>query len=158
MKLTLVLLTNTILFSSMLTAQPAAVDPPRYDIAGYYWPNFHVDPRNKEKLGKGWTEWELVRNAVPRFTGHEQPRKPLWGYAYESNPKTMARVIDTMADHGTTAVIFDWYYYNSSKPALEGALRDGFLKAENRHRVKFSLMWANHDYVDLFPASPGKPN
>lgn len=128
-----------------------------YEIAVYYWPNFHVDPRNEEKLGKSWTEWELVRKALPRFPGHDQPKEPLWGYTDESNPKDMERVIDTMADHGITSIIFDWYYYNGNKPALEGALRDGFLKAKNRNRVKFSLMWANHDYVDLFPASPGKP-
>ena len=122
----------------------------------YYWPNYHVDLRNEEKLGKNWTEWELIKKAIPRFEGHEQPRVPLWGYTDETNPQDMARAIDAMADHGVTAIIFDWYHYNDG-PFLEGALRDGFLRAPNRNRLKFALMWANHDYVDIFPASQGKP-
>ena len=31
------------------------------------------------------------------------------------------------------------------------ALDDGYLRAANRDRLQFSLMWANHDWVDLFP-------
>jgi len=127
-----------------------------YQIAVYYWPNFHIDSRNAEKLGKGWTEWDLVRGAVPRFPGHAQPKAPEWGYADESDPMAMGREIQAMHDHGISAVIFDWYRYDDGT-FLEGALRKGFLGAGNRNLVKFALMWANHDYVDIFPASPGKP-
>lgn len=127
-----------------------------YDIAAYYWPNWHVDARNEARLGKGWTEWELVKAATPRFEGHDQPRIPLWGYGDEADPKVMEKKIDAAADHGITAFIFDWYYYNEGI-ALERCLHEGFLQAKNRNRLKFAIMWANHDYVDLFPASIGKP-
>jgi hypothetical protein len=125
------------------------------EVAVYLWPNFHVDPRNEAALGKGWTEWNLVKGAVPHFAGHEQPKVPLWGYGDESDPVEMERQIQAMTDHGITAVIFDWYRYDDG-PFLEDALRKGFLQARNRNSVKFALMWANHDYVDIFPASPGK--
>jgi hypothetical protein len=127
-----------------------------YEVAAYYWPNWHLDSRNEIKLGKGWTEWELVQAATPRFPGHAQPRVPLWGYEDEADPMVMAKKIDAAADHGLTAFIFDWYYYNEG-PALDRALREGFLKAPNRNRLKFAIMWANHDYIDLFPAKIGKP-
>ena len=146
-----VLLAGLVLCGKCLWAE----DRP-YQVAVYYWPNYHVDAQNEEKLGAGWTEWELVKKAIPRFEGHQQPRVPLWGYTDEANPRDMARKIDAMADHGITAIIFDWYQYNTGQ-FLEGALRDGFLKAPNRGRVKFALMWANHGYSDNFPASPGKP-
>ena len=68
----------------------------------------------------------------------------------------MAKKIAAAADHGITAFIFDWYYYDQGI-ALERCLHDGFLQAPNRQRIKFAIMWANHDYVDLFPASTGKP-
>jgi hypothetical protein len=126
------------------------------EVAAYYWPNWHADARNEAKLGKGWTEWEMVKAAKPRFPGHMQPRVPLWGYEDEADPKVMARKIDAAADHGITAFIFDWYYFERGI-ALERCLHEGFLQAPNRERIKFAIMWANCDYVDLFPAKIGKP-
>jgi len=136
----------------MLCVSASAAD---YEVAAYYWPNWHVDARNVQKLGADWNEWELVKAATPRFTGHVQPRVPLWGYGDEADPKVMAQKIDAAADNGLTAFIFDWYYYNEGI-ALERCLHQGFLKAPNRNRLKFAIMWANHDYIDLFPAKIGK--
>ena len=127
-----------------------------YQIAVYYWPNYHVDSRNEAKLGKGWTEWELVKRGKPKFPGHNQPHVPLWGYRDESDPKEMARSIDAMADHGITAILFDWYRYNDGS-FLDDCLRKGFLKAPNRDRIQFALMWANHDFIDIFPRRSDNP-
>lgn len=127
-----------------------------YQIAVYYWPNYHVDPRNEAKLGKGWTEWELVKAGKVKFAGQDQPHVPLWGYRDESDPKQMARSIDAMADHGITAILFDWYRYNDGS-FLDDCLRKGFLKAPNRNRVKFALMWANHNFLDIFPRKSDNP-
>jgi hypothetical protein len=63
----------------------------------------------------------------------------------------MAKKIETAAKYGVDVLIFDWYYYNDGS-FLRAALDKGFLKAENNHKVKFSLMWANHDMPDVFPA------
>src|SRR6516165_2439385 len=78
---------------------PVSKQTSPYQIAVYYWPNYHVDSRNEAKLGKGWTEWELVQAGKPRFQGHNQPHVPLWGYRDESDPREMTRSIDAMADH-----------------------------------------------------------
>ncbi|MCA9430825.1 MAG: glycoside hydrolase family 99-like domain-containing protein, partial [Candidatus Omnitrophica bacterium] len=64
-------------------------------------------------------------------------------------PKVMARKIDAAADHGIDAFIFDWYWYNG--PFLQGGLDEGFLGADNNDRLKFALMWANHDWMEIFP-------
>ena len=51
--------------------------------------DWHVDPRNEAVHGKGWTEWELVLNAKPRFPGAYQPNLPInstgWGPYYPEN-------------------------------------------------------------------------
>ena len=120
-------------------------------VAAYYFPNYHVDPRNEAVHGRGWSEWELVRAARPRFAGHEQPRVPLWGYEDEADPAVFARKIDAAADHGITSFLFDWYYYNDG-PYLARALEEGYLQAPNTGRLKFALMWANHDWIDIHPA------
>ena len=101
-------------------------------VASYYFPNYHVDPRNEAQHGTGWTEWELVRRGEPRFPGHDQPKTPLWGHEDESDPAVMARKIDAAADHGIDAFIFDWYYYDDG-PFLERGIEKGFFDAP-QHR------------------------
>jgi hypothetical protein len=122
-----------------------------YEVGVYYFPNYHVDPRNEAVHGPGWTEWELVKRAEPKFPGHPQPRVPLWGYQDEADPRVMARKIDDAADHGVTHFLFDWYWYDDG-PFLQRALDEGFMGASNHDRLKFALMWANHDWLDIHPA------
>jgi hypothetical protein len=124
---------------------------PGYDIAAYYFPNYHNnDVRNELRYGKGWSEWELVRNAKARFEGHVQPKFPVWGYTSESDPKVMEMKIDAATQYGIDVFIYDWYYYNDG-PFLEKGLEEGFMKAKNCTLMKFALMWANHDWIDIFP-------
>ncbi|MEN8192628.1 MAG: glycoside hydrolase family 99-like domain-containing protein [Bacteroidota bacterium] len=125
-------------------------------VACYYFPNYHPsDARNQKLKGEGWSEWKLVKEAKPRFESHHQPNVPLWDYTDESDPKQMAQKIEAASSHGIDAFIFDWYWYNDG-PFLERALDEGFLNAPNNDRLKFSLMWANHDWVDIHPYTKGK--
>ncbi len=121
------------------------------EIAAYYFPNYHRDARNEAWHGPGWTEWELVKAARPRWEGHRQPIVPAWGHFDESDPAWAAREIDLAADHGITSFIFDWYWHEQG-PYLHTALEDGFLRAANRKRMRFALMWANHDWTNIHPA------
>ncbi|WP_179215945.1 glycoside hydrolase family 99-like domain-containing protein [Paenibacillus sp. MY03] len=123
-------------------------------VAVYYFPNYHIDSRNEAAHGEGWTEWELVKSATPRFPGHQQPKVPLWGYLDESLPETAEKQIDAAADHGIDAFIYDWYWYEDG-PFLNAALENGFLQAANNNRLKFSIMWANHDWINIFPYKRG---
>lgn len=123
-----------------------------YTVACYYFPNYHVDARNEKIHGKGWTEWELVRAARPRFDGHFQPKEPMWGYCDEADPNVMAMKIDAASEHGIDAFIFDWYWYNDG-PFLDKCLNNGFLGASNTAKLKFALMWANHDWYNIHPTS-----
>jgi hypothetical protein len=125
---------------------------PKLDVAAYYFPNYHRDQRNDAWYGPGWTEWNLVRDARPRFPGHRQPIVPAWGEFDESDPAWAAREIDAAADHGLTAFIYDWYWYEDG-PYLRDALERGFLRAANRSRMKFALMWANHTWTNIHPAT-----
>lgn len=126
-------------------------------VAAYYFGNYHPnDARNRKLKGEGWSEWELVKAAKPRFPGHQQPHVPAWGYLDESNPQVMAKKIDAAADHGIDVFIFDWYYYDDG-PFLESTIDSGFLHAPNNSRLKFALMWAMHDWLDIQPYKPGTP-
>ncbi len=120
-------------------------------VAAYHFPQWHRDPRNDAWHGPGWTEWELVRANRARFPGH-QPLMPAWGCHDEADPQQMAREIDLAADHGVEAFIFDTYWYEDG-PFLDRALRDGFLRAANRGRMRFACMWANHAWRNWHPCS-----
>ena len=50
---------------------------------------------------------------------------------------------------GDNVFIYDWYWYDD-RPFLENCLNDGYLKARNNDKVKFYIMWANHDANTLW--------
>ena len=87
------------------------------------------------------------------FDGHKQPKVPAWGYRNENRPEVMQQKIDAAADHGLDVFIFDWYFYDEAQMPgnkyLSSALEEGFLKAPNNDRMKFSLLWCNHDLGDI---------
>ena len=123
-----------------------------YEIGVYYFPGYHADARVSQWHGPNWTEWALLRAARPRFNGHQQPKVPLWGYEDESLPGVMNKKASTAAAHGISHFIFDWYHYDG-KPFLNHALDNGFLKIKGGAPIKFALMWANHDWLNIQPAS-----
>ncbi len=128
----------------------------RPEIAVIYYPHWHPYDHGSAWKGEGWTEWEFVKTAVPRFPGHVQPLKPTWGYFDESDPAWTAKEIDLAADNGIDVFVYDWYWY-SGVQNMQEALENGFLKAPNRSRLKFALMWANHDRRDQFRPEHGQP-
>jgi hypothetical protein len=118
-------------FASLnMAAQTNGKSKQKYDVAAFYWPGYHPEPRFKDigvfPDGKG--EWEAIYKAKPKFAGHEQPLVPLWGYEDESTPKAAQKKIATATKYGVNVFIFDWYWYDN-KPFLEDALNNGFLKA-----------------------------
>jgi hypothetical protein len=117
---------------------------PEFDVAAYVWPSTLDDPMGRELLwSEGIGEWEIIKKGVPRFKGHYQPRVPLWGYEMADDPAAMEKKINAAADHGVNVFLFDWYWYDES-PFLESMV-NSFVDAPNTDRMKFYLMWANHD-------------
>ena len=117
----------------------------KFDVAAYVWPAYTGnESRTRIFWPEGYGEWETVKAAVPQYDGHLWPRKPLWGYVNEADPYVMEMEIEAAVDHGVNVFIYDWYWYDN-RPFLEQCLNDGFLKAKNRSKMKFYLMWANHD-------------
>jgi hypothetical protein len=121
-----------------------------YDVAAYIWPAYTGDePRSRMFWPEGNGEWQTVRRAEARFPGHRWPRRPLWGYVNEADPYVMQMQIDAAANHGVNVFIYDWYWYDG-RPFLEQCLNQGYLQAANNQRVRFYLMWANHDVVPVW--------
>ena len=117
----------------------------KYDVAAYIWPAYTGDePRTRMFWNEGIGEWQSVKNSALKENGYHWNRKPLWGYQNEADPKVMQDQIEQAVTHGVNVFIYDWYWYDN-RPFLENCLNDGFLKADNKDKMKFYLMWANHD-------------
>jgi len=126
----------------------------KYDIAAYIWPAYTGDePRIRMFWPEGIGEWQSVKNVsdiMPyKPEGYVWDRKPLWGYVNEADPAVMEMQIEAAVSHGVNVFIYDWYWYDN-RPFLENCLNDGFLKAKNRDKMKFYIMWANHDANTLW--------
>eukprot|EP00698_Gefionella_okellyi_P006810 TRINITY_DN1635_c0_g1_i1.p1 TRINITY_DN1635_c0_g1~~TRINITY_DN1635_c0_g1_i1.p1 ORF type:complete len:419 (-),score=77.03 TRINITY_DN1635_c0_g1_i1:204-1433(-) len=129
-----------------------AAAAPVVDSGVYYFGDWHREPLLEQIHGTNWTEWRLLESAQPRFAGHLQPKVPLWGYQDESLPEVFAQKTDAAADHGLGFFFFDWYWHQGTGKFLWRPLEEGYLKSRNVNRIKFALMWANHDWVDIHPA------
>ena len=116
-----------------------------YDVAAYLYPAYAAgDPRLGPFWPMGIGEWETVMTMQERNPGHYWNRTPLWGYVNEADPAVMEMEIDQATDHGINVFIFDWYWFDG-RPFMETTLTEGFLKARNRDKMQFYLMWANHN-------------
>lgn len=122
----------------------------KYDVAAYVYPAYAADdPRLRPFWPMGIGEWETVMTMQQRNPGHYWKRYPLWGYVNEADPAVMEMEIDQAVKHGVNVFIFDWYWFDG-RPFMETTLTKGFLQASNRDRMKFYLMWANHDVLNYW--------
>jgi hypothetical protein len=139
------------------TTVPIAGIP--FEVIAYHFPSWHPSPYMEKLFGKGWTEFECVRHATPWFQGEIQPKRPLWGMFdpavpgsfNEADPEWAAREIDLAASSGIDAFMIDWYWHMGTQFYHE-QLEEGLLKAPNRQKIKFAVMWANHNWANLYPA------
>ncbi len=121
----------------------------KYDIAAYVWPSYTgKELRSRQFWPDGIGEWQTVMSVPSRMchkpNDYEWNRKPLWGCCDEADPKVMEMQIEAAITHGVNVFIYDWYWYDR-RPFLEQCLDEGFLGASNNEKMKFYIMWANHD-------------
>lgn len=148
------------LFSGVLGSAALAVGcafgAGRPDVMAIYYPCWAPTPALESHFGRGWTEWAYVESAPPRFPGHQQPIVPTLGHLRGDDPGDVAKEIDLAADHGIDVFLFDYYYYGGFK-LMHESLENGFLKAKNRNRLKFAIMWCCHEIDNEFRPDPAKP-
>ena len=131
---------------AVLTAVCVCCVAQAVDVVAVYYPHWHQYPKGDEWFGPSWKEgeWEFVKTAKVRFPGHRVPLRPLVGYLNGKDPADVETEIALASNAGIDVFLYDYYYYNG-EITQEEALEQGFLKAKNRDRMKFALMWCFHD-------------
>ncbi len=80
----------------------------KIEVMAVYYPHWSVYPKGNEWFHPGWTEWEFVRTAKPRFPGHKQPIKPLPGYLDGNDPPDVSTDIDLASNAGIDVFPYDY--------------------------------------------------
>ncbi|MCP5277281.1 MAG: glycoside hydrolase family 99-like domain-containing protein [Thiobacillus sp.] len=127
----LVLMLATMLPACATENSGSALPNSTYKIGVYYFPGW----KNKQLGAPSDYPWL----PITKFPD----RKPLLGWYDESNDDVMRQQLDWMHSYGIDYVVFDWYFGSDNKAYLEHALA-AYLRAPNRDRVKFSILWSNH--------------
>jgi hypothetical protein len=111
-------------------------------ILTYVYPGWHSVPERDVAYYPGFTEWDLVETATPRFSGHAQPRLPLWGRYDDRDPAEVGRRVAVCREHGIDGLIYGFFWCRG-KRVFQDALDLGLLGSTEGQRFPFALMWAN---------------
>jgi Glycosyltransferase WbsX len=101
--------------------------PTDVKVVVFNFPSWHPSRFMEERFGKGWTEFDTLRNARTLFPGHTMPHYPLWGYYDESDPVWAAKEVDLAVAYGIDAWMIDWYWHSGTQFYQE-QLEQGFLR------------------------------
>lgn len=109
----------------------------------FYFPQFYAIPANNKYWGKGFTDWDNVKNSLPQFLNHRQPRLPLNGYYDQSLPSVVRSQANLARKYGIHGFSFYHYWFDGElvleKPA-ENFLNDKSIQ------LKFCFTWANETW------------
>jgi hypothetical protein len=98
----------------------------------------------------GWAStspyWSDIKGlAGSRSPGKSWPdREPILGFYPEEQQWVAEKHIEWASSYGLKFFIYDWYW-TGSKPDLNHAI-DNFVKAKNKGKMKFALMWVASHY------------
>lgn len=113
----------------------------RTQIIANYLPQFHQISENDRWWGEGYTEWTAVKNAVPVFEKHRQPRIPLEGYYDLSDKSAIKRQANLATEYGIDGFGI-YHYWFSSKQNLLTKPAEIILKNKDID-ISYMFIWDN---------------
>lgn len=121
-----------------------------------YLPQFHEIEENNLFWGKGFTDWEGVKKAVPQYTGHRQPLLPQGRCYYDLSDY---RVIENQAEsakrYGVDGFCIYHYWFKNGKQVLQ---KPAELILEHKEiDISFFFSWDNNSWIRSWSNISGNP-
>ena len=123
-------------------------------VIAFYLPQFHEIPENNAWWGAGFTEWVNVKNALPLYNGHNQPRVPLDNNYYNLLDANTLKWQDDLAQkYGVYGFCFYHYWFDGHKlleKPVELYLKNSSLKTH------YCICWANEHWTNAWSGGIAK--
>lgn len=111
-----------------------------------YLPQYYETEYNNKWWGKGFTDWVAVKQAVPCFEGHKQPKIPLDNNYYDLMQKnTMQQQVQMMKKYGIYGICFYHYYFKDGVKVLEKPV-ENLLKWKDID-IPFCFNWPSERWI-----------
>lgn len=117
----------------------------RLRTVAFYLPQYHRIPENDEWWGEGFTDWDQLARARPRFRGHPQPDLPGELGQYDLRDPSARLAQATMAQRYGVDAFCHYHYWFSGKQLFHEPLRQVLANDEPEH--PFCLCWANEAWT-----------
>ena len=115
-------------------------------VLAIYLPGFHEDPTNNKAWGKGFTEWDNVKNGKSLYKSHYQPIVPLNKNYYDLSKKNnIEKQIELAKKYSVDGFIFYHYWFGNKKMALQKPVQ--IYKDEISDKIEYCFCWANHSWI-----------
>lgn len=116
-------------------------------ILAMYLPQFHEIEENNKWWGESYTEWSAVKNALPLFKEHEQPKVPLNNNYYDLSDIS-AKTWKWQAELANKYGVYGFCVYNywfKGKQLLEKPLE--ILLKNPEIDINYCMCWANESWT-----------
>lgn len=115
-------------------------------ILTYFLPQFYATPENDKYWGKGFTDWNNVKSAVPLYEGHNQPITPAeLGFYDLSDKVNFKKVCDYSLEKGVDGFGYWHYWFGNGRQTLE-KIQEMHLNDKSIKQNMF-FAWANQDWT-----------
>ncbi|MBR3307227.1 MAG: glycoside hydrolase family 99-like domain-containing protein [Lachnospiraceae bacterium] len=119
--------------------------PNKTKIFAAYLPQFHETEDNNRFWGKGFTDWDGVRNARPQYDGHDQPRVPLNGKYYDlSDVNDISEQALIAKKYGIDGFNIYHYWFKDGKQELQ--LPAELLLQHKEINIEYFFTWDNNSW------------
>lgn len=114
-------------------------------ILANYLPQFYETPENNEFWGKGYTDWEAVKSAIPVIRNQNQPKVPLNKFYYRLDEVSAIKwQVELAKKYGVYGFAMYHYWFSYNDYVLEKPSE--LILSDKSIDIHFMFLWDNSSW------------